>query len=104
MLRHYRIAGIVVEMDSFGRTEKQAEAYITEMAETPDLTIKMDAQRMQLEEEDCGIQFSHTAEEQLGGQLKAGFILTDILGDTNGEGRLHEMQVETYYATRAVKP
>lgn len=60
--------------------------------------------RKQLEEEDCGMQFSHTVEEQIGGQLKAGFILTDILGDTNGEGRLHEMNIETYLATRAVKP
>ena len=61
-------------------------------------------QRKQLEADDCGMQFSHTAEEQLGGQLKAGFILTDIYGDTNGEGRLHQMGVETYYATRAAKP
>ena len=61
-------------------------------------------QRMQLEEDDCGMQFSHTVEEQLGGQLEAGFMLTDIFGDTNGEGRLHEMGVETYIATRAVKP
>ena len=60
--------------------------------------------RKQLEKEDCGMQFSHTAEEQLGGQLKAGFILTDLFGDTNSEGRLHEMNVETYYATRAIKP
>lgn len=60
--------------------------------------------RKQLEAEDCGMQFSHTAEEQLGGQLKAGFILTDLFGDTNSEGRLHEMNVETYYATRAIKP
>jgi SAM-dependent methyltransferase len=59
--------------------------------------------RKQLADEDCGMQFSHTAEEQLGGQLKAGFMLTDIYGDTNGEGRLHEMHIETYYATRAVK-
>lgn len=63
-----------------------------------------EAQRRQLEEDDCGVQFSHTIEEQLGGQLKAGFVLTDIYGDTNGEGRLHEMGIETYYATRAVKP
>lgn len=65
--------------------------------------LKNDAQRKQLEQDDCGMQFSHNAEEQLGGQLKAGFVLTDIYGDTNGEGRLHEMGVETYYATRAVK-
>lgn len=63
-----------------------------------------EAQCRQLEESDCGMQFSHSVAEQIGGQLEAGFVLTDIYGDTNGEGRLHEMGVETYLATRAVKP
>ncbi|ADK83014.1 Methyltransferase type 11 [Sediminispirochaeta smaragdinae DSM 11293] len=52
---------------------------------------------------DWGIQFSHTIEEQIGGQLKAGFMLTDIYQDTNGEGNLHAYNVPTFYATRAVK-
>ena len=43
-----------------------------------------------------GIQFSHTVEEQIGGQLKAGFILTDIYQDTNGTGRLHEFNIPTF--------
>lgn len=51
-----------------------------------------------------GIQFSHTLEEQLGGQLKAGFILTDLYEDTNGEGKLHEYNIPTFWATRAIKP
>lgn len=63
-----------------------------------------EAQRLQLEKDDCGMQFSHTVAQQIGGQLAAGFRLTDIYGDTNGEGRLHEMGIETYLATRAVKP
>lgn len=54
-------------------------------------------------ENDWGIQFSHTIEEQVGGQLKAGFILTDIFQDTDGEGRLHEFGIPTFYATRAIK-
>ena len=62
-----------------------------------------EANRRQLEESDCGMQFSHTIEEQIGGQLEAGLILTHIYGDTNGEGRLHEMNIECYFATRAVK-
>lgn len=61
-------------------------------------------QMRRLQEQDCGIQFSHTAEEQLGGQLEAGFILTDLYEDTNSEGRLHELNIPSYYATRAVKP
>ncbi len=54
--------------------------------------------------QDDGIQFSHTFEEQVGGQLKAGFVLTHLFEDYNGYGRLHEMHVPTFVATRAVKP
>ena len=56
-----------------------------------------------LEKTDAGMQFSHTLEEQIGGQLKAGLRLTDIYEDTNGAGYLHELNVKTYMATRAVK-
>ena len=59
--------------------------------------------RKQLKEEDAGIQFSHSLTEQIGGQLKAGFILTDIEEDTNGEGRLHELNIPSFIMTRAVK-
>ena len=52
---------------------------------------------------DWGIQFSHTIEEQIGGQLAAGFSLEGIYGDTNGEGKLHEYNVPTFWATKAVK-
>lgn len=52
---------------------------------------------------DWGIQFSHTIEEQIGGQLQAGFIITDIYQDTNGIGKLHEFNVPCFYATRAIK-
>ena len=50
-----------------------------------------------------GIQFSHTLEEQIGGQLKAGFLLTDLYEDTNGAGRLHELNVPSFVAARCVK-
>ena len=60
-------------------------------------------QRKQLEEQECGIQFSHTISEQIGGQLKAGFRLTDIYDDTNGFGRLHELNITSFVATRAIK-
>lgn len=65
--------------------------------------LKNEANRKQLEESDCGMQFSHTIEEQIGGQLEAGLMLTHIYEDTNGEGRLHEMNIPCYNATRAVK-
>ena len=61
-------------------------------------------QRRLLDEEDAGMQFSHTLEEQITGQLEAGFILTDLYEDTNGEGRLHELNIPTFLAMRSVKP
>lgn len=61
-------------------------------------------QRRQLEEQDCGMQFSHTLAEQLGGQLDAGFTLLALYEDTNGEGRLHELNIPSFLATRAQKP
>ena len=44
-----------------------------------------------------------TIEEELDGQLRAGFTLTGIYGDTNGSGHLHELNVPTFYASRCVK-
>ncbi len=50
-----------------------------------------------------GVQFSHTIEEQIGGQLEAGFLLTNVYEDTNGSGRLHELNIPCFLATRALK-
>ena len=66
--------------------------------------LKNPDQMKQLEDYDGGFQFSHTLDEQIGGQLRAGFILTDLYEDTNGEGRLQELNIPTFIATRAVKP
>lgn len=60
-------------------------------------------QRELLEKDNDGMQFSHTLEEQIGSQLKAGFCLTHIYEDTNGYGRLHELNIPTFFATRAIK-
>lgn len=65
--------------------------------------LKNTEQMEQLEHTNDGIQFSHTLEEQLGGQLEAGFRLTHLYEDTNGIGRLHQMNIPSFVATRAVK-
>ena len=66
--------------------------------------LKNPEQMRQLEAAGDGVQFSHTLEEQIGGQLEAGFLLTGVYEDTNGAGRLHEHGIPTFWATRAVKP
>lgn len=65
--------------------------------------LRCPEQYEQLMRADCGVQFSHTLEEQLGGQLKAGFCLADLYEDTNGSGFLHEHGVPTFWATYAIK-
>lgn len=65
--------------------------------------LKDKEQLKSLEKDDSGIQFSHTLEEQIRGQLKAGFMLIDLYEDTNGQGILREYGVPTFWATLAVK-
>lgn len=66
--------------------------------------LKNEVQRRMLEATDGGMQFSHTLNEQIGGQLRAGFRLIDVYEDTNGAGFLHDMNVPTFWATWAEKP
>lgn len=66
--------------------------------------LKNQEQMRQMEETNGGVQFSHGFEELIGGQLEAGFRLTDVYEDTDGSGNLHDHGVPTFWATRAVKP
>lgn len=65
--------------------------------------LRNPAQMKQLEEAEAGIQFSHSLEEQIGGQLEAGFRLLDLYEDTNNVGRLYEMGIPSYIAMRSRK-
>ena len=56
-------------------------------------------------ENDWGIQFSHTLQEQIGGQLKAGFLLRALYEDRDREGcGVIREYAPQYYATMAQKP
>ena len=66
--------------------------------------LKNPDQMQQLAEDDCGVQFSHSLEEQINGQLEAGFTLLELYEDTNGEGRLHELNIPTFLVMRSIKP
>lgn len=48
------------------------------------------------------LEFSHTLEAQLGGQLEAGFRLTDLYEDRHSDALISTF-IPTYLATRAVK-
>lgn len=66
--------------------------------------LESDEVREYLLKDDSGMQFSHTLEEQMGGQLRAGFTLLDLYEDTNSTGRLRELNIKTFVATKALKP
>lgn len=67
--------------------------------------LKMPEERMrEMVENHEGIQFSHTLEEQIGGQLKAGLILTDVFEDFNNDPDAIADGIPAYWASRAVKP
>lgn len=58
MKQYYRIAGLSVAMDTFGRTAAQAKPYLDQPCDCPDITIQTDWKALQrrqphLSEEDC---------------------------------------------------
>ena len=59
--------------------------------------------KKQLEKADAGFQFSHTLEEQINGQLEAGFTLLELYEDTNSSGYLHDLNIPTFLAMRSKK-
>ena len=65
--------------------------------------LKNPDQMEALKREDGGVQFSHSIDEQIGGQLRAGFELLDLYSDTNGSGFLQERGVPCFFATLSRK-
>jgi len=70
--------------------------------------LKNPAQMEKLLNGDDGIQFSHTFDEQIGGQIKAGFAITGAYEDYNGESADSDATVKlgipAFWATKAAKP
>jgi SAM-dependent methyltransferase len=51
---------------------------------------------------DDPLEFSHSIEEQIGGQLEEGFVLVGLYADQ--QNTLEGMYIPGYFATRAIKP
>lgn len=54
-------------------------------------------------EQNEGVQFSHTFDEQIGGQLKAGFVITGAYEDYNCKSDQEKDGIPAFWATKAVK-
>jgi SAM-dependent methyltransferase len=68
-----------------------------------DLVHLTEAERAKLAAEDEPLCFGHTLEDQIGGQLDAGFHLTALYEDRD-PSHLVDQRMPTFLATRAVKP
>ena len=52
---------------------------------------------------DDGVQFSHTFDEQIGGQIKAGFVIAGAYEDFNNDADAFADGIPTFWATKAIK-
>lgn len=66
--------------------------------------LKNPEQMKSLVDNDEGIQFSHTFDEQIGGQLEAGFVITAAYEDYNNDPDAVADGIPSYWATKSVKP
>ena len=68
-----------------------------------DVESLSDAERAKLAEQDAPLEFGHTLDDQIGGQINAGFLLTGFYEDIDPDTILGK-HIPSYIATRATKP
>lgn len=68
-----------------------------------DLGSLTDKERIRLIGPEDPVEFSHTFEEQIGGQLKVGFVLTDFYEDFRTVEKIKDL-MPSFFATRVLKP
>jgi SAM-dependent methyltransferase len=104
------IAGMVNPLTYCFDLALQKEGVLTMRYPLPyaDLTSLTPEERSEFIGADEPVEWSHTLEEHIGGQLEAGFVLTgfyeDIWGDQHPEGELFNRFAPFFFATRARKP
>jgi len=71
-----------------------------------DVVSLSDVKKRQNESQGIPFEFSHSLEEQIGGQLSAGFVITGLYEDRDrdAEGSTLSRHMPIYIATRASKP
>jgi SAM-dependent methyltransferase len=69
-----------------------------------DVTSLSPEERQRYIESEDPLEFSHTLEDQIGGQLDAGFLLTDLFEDYDDKDDPLSKYMPAFIATRALKP
>ncbi len=82
---------------------EQGELLVRHAVPYSDVASLTDAERQHYIDQDEPLVFGHTLEEQIGGQLEAGFVLSGMYEDRDPNHPLAKY-LPTFMATRAVKP
>jgi SAM-dependent methyltransferase len=82
---------------------EQGELRVAHSIPYSDLASLSDADRARLADRDEPLEFGHTLDDQIGGQLAAGFVLTGFFEDVD-PGSILGKTIPTFIATRAIKP
>lgn len=95
------LAGMDNGMNFLFAADEEPLTVVNRLPYNPLKLPKEDFEKIAVED---GVQFSHTLEEQIGGQLKAGFLLRALYEDRDREGcGVIREYAPQYYATMAVK-
>jgi len=82
---------------------EKGELLIRHAVPYSDLTSLTDEERRRYTDKDEPLVYGHTLEDQIGGQLDAGLVLTGLYEDRDPTHPLAKF-VATFLATRAIKP
>ncbi|MGB4337076.1 MAG: class I SAM-dependent methyltransferase [Bacillota bacterium] len=86
----------IKEWDDHGRLVVRHSIPFSDLRDLP-------AEEIRRRIENCKtVEFGHTLEDQIGGQIAAGFVITGFYEDTSG-GDLLDSYISTFIATKAVK-
>ena len=79
------------------------ELRVTHRIPYSDVESLGDEKRARLLEQDAPLEFGHTLDDQIGGQITAGFVLAGFYEDIDPDTILGK-HIPSYIATKAIKP
>jgi SAM-dependent methyltransferase len=96
----------VIHMFDYALVERTGKLEIRYALPYSDLEQLSEDEKQRYREEGIPFEFSHTLEEQIGGQIEAGFLIAGLYEDRdrNKEDSPLRDYMATYIATRAIKP
>jgi SAM-dependent methyltransferase len=101
------LAGIVnpvVYIFDYEIMERENRLEVRHRLPYSDLESLSPEQLARFQAEGTPLEFSHTLEDQIGGQLQAGFVLVDLYEDWEMGDEALNRYLPKYLATRAIKP